>query len=137
MPSRLEYLSCRLLAADTGRSAPAEAVNFYHAAGWDEQAIERYMEKFGSFGEMVYPWPAAFRRLEDGETFLLGSHQWSVVMGKGHSPEHARLYSADLAEPQRAVDVFGSLFARPITSESRGMAMGETLAELPLFIEHW
>src|SRR6266446_1946971 len=69
-PCRLEYLSCRLMAADMGRTALAEAIDFYHAAGWDEQAIERYKEKFGSFREMIYPMPAAFRRLTDGETFL-------------------------------------------------------------------
>jgi len=35
-----------------------------------------------------------------------------------------------LAEPKRAVDVFGALFARPITSELLGMATGEAVAHL-------
>lgn len=210
--SRLEYLSCRLMAADTGRCAPADAVAFYRAAGWDEESLERYKTKFGSFGEMIYPLPASYRRLADGDVLRLGAHEWSVVVGSGHSPEHACLYCPDLkllisgdqvlprissnvsvyptepdgnplddwlnsladikqripddvlvlpahnspfkglharidelikshrdslarlesvlTKPQRAVDVFGALFARAIKAGVLGMATGEAVAHL-------
>jgi len=94
--SRLEYLSCRLMAADTGRHAPAEAIAFYRAAGWDEEALERYKAKFGFFGEMIYPLPASYRRLADGDSLRLGAHEWRVTVGSGHSPEHACLYCPGL-----------------------------------------
>jgi glyoxylase-like metal-dependent hydrolase (beta-lactamase superfamily II) len=94
--SRLEYLSCRLMAADTGRCAPADGIAFYRAAGWDEEAIERYKTKFGSFGEMIYPLPASYRRLSDGDSLRFGEHEWRVVVGSGHSPEHACLYCPEL-----------------------------------------
>lgn len=94
--SRLEYLSCRLMAADTGRSAPADAIQFYRGAGWDEPAIERYKAKFGAFGEMIYPMPDSYRRLSDGDTLRIGDHTWEVVVGNGHSPEHACLYCREL-----------------------------------------
>src|SRR5215468_3352990 len=32
--TRLEYITCRMLVADTGREAPPDALRFYHAAGW-------------------------------------------------------------------------------------------------------
>jgi glyoxylase-like metal-dependent hydrolase (beta-lactamase superfamily II) len=210
--SRLEYLTCRLMAADTGRVAPVEGIAFYRAAGWDEQDIERYKERFGSFGEMIYPLPAAYRRLSDAENFKIGVHSWTVIVGNGHSPEHACLYCAELkllisgdqvlprissnvsvhptepdanplndwleslasirqrvpddvlvlpahnspftglharidqlieghrgglarlakglAEPRRAVDLFGCLFSRPIAGGLLSMATGETLAHL-------
>jgi len=38
--SRLEYLTCRLMAADTGRTAPDDGIQFYRAAGWDDAAIQ-------------------------------------------------------------------------------------------------
>lgn len=94
--SRLEYLSCRLMAADTGRCAPADGIDFYRAAGWDEEAIERYKAKFGSFGEMIYPLPASYQRLSDGDSLRFGDHEWRVVVGSGHSPEHACLYCPEL-----------------------------------------
>ena len=94
--SRLEYLTCRLMAADTQRAAPAEALDFYRACGWDAAAIDRYREKFGAFGAMIAPLPEAFRRLHDGETLRIGAHEWEVVVGNGHSPEHACLYCPSL-----------------------------------------
>jgi glyoxylase-like metal-dependent hydrolase (beta-lactamase superfamily II) len=94
--SRLEYLSCRLMAADTGRAAPPAGIEFYRSAGWDEQALEGYKARFGSFGEMIYPMPASYRRLSDGEALIIGDSEWRVVGGNGHSPEHACLYSAKL-----------------------------------------
>lgn len=212
--SRLEYLSCRALGADTGREAPDDAIAFYRRAGWDEEALETYRARFGGFGKMVYALPDSFRRLQDGEEITIGAHTWRVVMGNGHSPEHACLYcpalqlliSGDqvlpgissnvsvfpaepdanpladwlasldklerevpagvlvlpshnepfrglhqriaalrssqlralerlrqaLAQPRRAVDVYGALFARPITADHQlmSMATGESLAHL-------
>ena len=40
--SRLEYITGRMLVADTGREAPEEGVKFYRAAGWDEDALDSY-----------------------------------------------------------------------------------------------
>jgi glyoxylase-like metal-dependent hydrolase (beta-lactamase superfamily II) len=210
--SRLEYLSCRLMAADTGRCAPVDGIAFYRAAGWDEEALERYKAKFGSFGEMIYPLPASYQRLSDGDSLQFGSHEWQVVVGSGHSPEHVCFYCPELklfisgdqvlprissnvsvyptepdadplddwlsslagikrripddvlvlpahnspfkglharidelaqshrdnlarleialGKPQRAVDVFGALFARPIKPSVLGMATGEAVAHL-------
>lgn len=89
--SRLEYLSCRMLVAD-GPEAPAEAIQFLKCCGWPEEAIVRYRDKFGFFGRMIAPLPAAYRRLIDGESIVIGDSRWQVVVGNGHSPEHACLY---------------------------------------------
>lgn len=77
---RLEYLTCCLMAADTGRKAPQEGIGFYRAAGWDQQAIERYKAKFGSFGELTYPMPASYRRISDGQMLRVGAHSWTVIV---------------------------------------------------------
>ena len=34
--TRLEYLNCRVLVADTGREAPEDGVRFFRAAGWSD-----------------------------------------------------------------------------------------------------
>jgi glyoxylase-like metal-dependent hydrolase (beta-lactamase superfamily II) len=94
--SRLEYLTCRVLAADTGREAPEDAVRFYQRAGWDEEGIESYRARFGGFGKMIYALPDSYRRLCDGEAITIGDHAWRIVMGAGHSPEHACLYCPEL-----------------------------------------
>ena len=38
--TRLEYLHCRVLVADTGREPPDDGLHFYRRAGWNEEAIE-------------------------------------------------------------------------------------------------
>jgi glyoxylase-like metal-dependent hydrolase (beta-lactamase superfamily II) len=93
--SRLEYLTCRLMRTDTGQPAPSDAIDFYCSAGWDVDAIERYKAKFGSFGNMIYPLPVAYRRLSEGDLLTIGAHQWRVVIGNGHSPEHVCLYCSE------------------------------------------
>jgi glyoxylase-like metal-dependent hydrolase (beta-lactamase superfamily II) len=90
--TRLEYLSCRVMAADTGREAPPDATAFYRRAGWAEAAIESYRVRFGNFGKHIHALPESYRRLSDGETLRIGAHDWQVITGNGHSPEHACLY---------------------------------------------
>jgi glyoxylase-like metal-dependent hydrolase (beta-lactamase superfamily II) len=94
--SRDEYLLCRLLVADTGRPAPEAGIRFYRGAGFPEDALERYLEHYGMFGRVVSPLPESFHRLESGQTLVIGDSRWEVVIGRGHSPEHACLYCHEL-----------------------------------------
>lgn len=94
--TRLEYLMCRVLVADTGREAPDEAISFYRRAGWDDDAIENYRARFGGFGKLVHAIPDSYRRLVDDERILIGGHEWRVVVGHGHSPEHACFHCPEL-----------------------------------------
>ncbi len=90
--SRDEYLLCRLLVSDTGLPAPAEGQRFYRGAGFCEDRLFRYIEMFGSFGKVVAPLPQSYHRLFEGLTLTIGDHEWQVIVGYGHSPEHACLY---------------------------------------------
>jgi glyoxylase-like metal-dependent hydrolase (beta-lactamase superfamily II) len=94
--ARDEYLLCRVLVADTGKPAPPEGLRFYQAAGFDGDAIDRYAEHFGAFGRVVAPLPEAYRRLRDGQDLEIGPHRWEVIIGRGHSPEHACLLCREL-----------------------------------------
>ncbi|MGD9871705.1 MAG: MBL fold metallo-hydrolase [Thauera sp.] len=40
--------------------------------------------------------PARFHRLFAGDTVRIGAHDWRVIVGYGHAPEHASLYCAEL-----------------------------------------
>ena len=109
--TRLEYLTCRMLAADTGREPPADAIRFYRAAGWDEDAIEDYKTRFGGFGKHIYALPDSFRRITDGDELEIGGHIWRAVVGRGHSPEHLCLHC-----PQLALMISGDQVLPRITS---------------------
>lgn len=90
--SRLEYITCRMLVADTGRDAPEAGIRFYRRAGWSEAQLEDYRKRFGGFGRAVSQLPDSYRRLSDGDRFHMGGQIWEVITGSGHSPEHACLF---------------------------------------------
>ena len=94
--TRLDYLHCRVLLADTGREAPADALSFYRRAGWSGAALETYRARFGNFGKRIHAMPDRYRRIVDGERLRIGAHDWRVVVGTGHSPEHACLHCPEL-----------------------------------------
>jgi glyoxylase-like metal-dependent hydrolase (beta-lactamase superfamily II) len=94
--SRLEYVTCRMLVADTGREAPEDGVQFFRAAGWDEQAIAQYKARFGGFGMAVSRLPDSYRRISDGDGIEIGGLTWRVITGHGHCPEHVCLWQDEL-----------------------------------------
>jgi glyoxylase-like metal-dependent hydrolase (beta-lactamase superfamily II) len=94
--TRQEYLSCRVMAADTGRKAPAAGVDFYRRAGWSDTDLDHYRRRFGDFGRMIHPLPDSYLRLRDRQMLQIGGIEWEVIVGRGHSPEHACLYCREL-----------------------------------------
>ncbi len=92
--TREEYLLCCVLVNDTGTAAPEEGVGFYRAAGFTEDQLNTYKSTFGMFGNFVKGMPRSYRRMQDGEQLEFAGHEWEVVTGCGHSPEHACLYDA-------------------------------------------
>lgn len=93
--TREEYLMCRVLVADTGREAPAAGKDFYTAAGFPEESLQQYEKMFGFFGKYVSPLPESYRRVRDRDELLIGDNRWRVIIGRGHSPEHACLYDEE------------------------------------------
>lgn len=94
--TRGEYFLCRLMAADTGRAAPPESLKFYKKAGFTGPQIELYKQRFGGFGKAITELPQSYDRLVDGELGMIGGREWRVIIGSGHSPEHACLYCPEL-----------------------------------------
>ncbi len=93
--TQLEYVTARMLLADTG-PAPEDGAVFYRAAGWEQEDLDRYVERFGGFGKAVSQLPDAFRRLSDGQEISIGGRTWRIVTGCGHSPDHACLWQPEL-----------------------------------------
>ncbi len=93
--TRDEYMLCRILAADTGRSAPDEGIRFYVGAGFTDEQVNAYRSRFGMFGKFVHALPEAYKRMSDGDVLEFAGADWEVIVGSGHSPEHACLYDED------------------------------------------
>ncbi|MNM76263.1 Hydroxyacylglutathione hydrolase [compost metagenome] len=94
--TRLEYLYSLATVAETGQEVPPEGLAFCRRAGWDEASLDGYRNRFGRAGRMISRLPRSYHRIEDGAVLRIGTHDWQVITGQGHTPEHACLYSPEL-----------------------------------------
>ena len=94
--TRLEYLQCRMLTPTRVARRRRTPSTSTARAGWDEDLIDNYKARFGGFGKAIYQLPDSFRRIQDGDEIVIGDHTWRIVVGSGHSPEHACLYCPEL-----------------------------------------
>lgn len=92
-----EWSFGRQLMLDAIADVPDEMVEFYRRAGFDADTLAAFRVRgFDNFRKAVTPIPRQFRRLSDGDVLRIGSHDWRVIVGRGHSPEHACLHCAEL-----------------------------------------
>jgi len=131
--TRGEWLFGRMLTADVRDAPPAEARAWQRAAGWTEARIEEETAKgWGRFASMVSPVPVAHVRMQEGDRIAIGVRRWRVVVGSGHSPEHACLVddegkfliAGDQVLPRITSNVSLSL------SEPEGDPLGDWLASI-------
>ena len=134
--TRAEFLMLRLAIADTAPEPPSAVIAHARRAGWDEAQLEAMRsEGWGRMARIVSPPPTGFRRLRDGDTLRIGDADWSVVVGNGHSPEHACLVDA-----RRGLMIAGDQVLPRITSNVSVGAMepdadplGDWLASIARF----
>ena len=92
-----EWTFGRMLWLDTLDAVPGDVLEFYRRIGWSTAQTTEFMARgYNRFSQVVAPIPRAIRRIVDGEELRIGEHSWRVIVGQGHSPEHACLYSAEL-----------------------------------------
>lgn len=91
--TRGEWLTARMLAADARDAVPREMIAFWRASGWDEDQIAHGQSRgWAGFARIITPMPLGYRRIEEGDRLSIGGHDWRIVIGNGHCPEHACLY---------------------------------------------
>jgi glyoxylase-like metal-dependent hydrolase (beta-lactamase superfamily II) len=92
--TRAEWLTAQMLTVNPSEKVPPEFDRIQRAAGWTEEQIAAVHAKgWARFRKVVFPMPAGYRRMQDGDIIDLAPHQWRVVVGSGHSPEHACLWN--------------------------------------------
>lgn len=91
-----EWAYGRMLSLDTGHAVIATLRAFYRACGFPEERLALVDARRNRYAGQIAPIPGRFRRLHDGEEFTIGGRVWRVIVGRGHSPEHACLWCPDL-----------------------------------------
>lgn len=136
--SRGEWLTARMLTASGSTEVPEEFCTMQRAAGWSEQQIDAAKAKgWAGFRRVVFPLPVSYRRIEDGQTLDFGAHRWRVVVGSGHSPEHACLWNERegvLVAGDQVLPRISSNVSVNIT-EPEGDPLGDWLSSIDRFLE--
>ncbi|MFC4931469.1 long-chain-acyl-CoA synthetase [Massilia sp. GCM10023247] len=88
-----EFFMLRLSASPMPDPPPPAQQRFYARSGMPAETTASMLAAIGSH---TYRNTAAtsFRRLRAGTRLRIGDREWEVIIGEGHSPEHACLYSA-------------------------------------------
>jgi glyoxylase-like metal-dependent hydrolase (beta-lactamase superfamily II) len=92
-----EWSFGRMLALEEQPDVPDQVVAFYERLGFNEEQIAALKARgFGNFSKAVTPIPRYFHRIAEGDVIRIGSHDWHIIVGRGHSPEHACLFNPAL-----------------------------------------
>lgn len=59
--------------------------------GLDDERVEAQGARGNIYARGVPELPAQYQRIVEGEVLRIGGHDWQVITGTGHSPEHAAL----------------------------------------------
>ena len=94
--TQTEYLMASTLWNSAGTEFPENELDYLFRSGVD-RSFEPMIRAagYGNYKKGVYALPPSYKRIEDGSEFELGGRTWRVVIGRGHSPEHACLYCLD------------------------------------------
>ncbi len=88
--TRSEWLFARMLTLETTEEVPEEIITFYRRAGFNSAMLEAISDTgYKHYRENVAPLPRSYLRIKDGDQLELDGRNWSVIIGRGHSPEHA------------------------------------------------
>lgn len=89
-----EWTFGRMLYLEAAEKTPDFVIDFYRAVGFNAEMLGRVKSRgFNHFNEAMTVVPMGFERIEDTQIIRIGKRNWQVMVGRGHCPEHACLYS--------------------------------------------
>lgn len=97
--SMTDYMMAVLWSSRANGSGPngqAAVEHFARHGLSDPEAQEKIRGRAGYYPDLVPAVPTRYTRLMHGDQVAIGSHDWRVIVGYGHAPEHVSLYSPDL-----------------------------------------
>ena len=131
-----EYGFARMMAAGLpGADGPATIPHFRRHGLSDPDKLAQLEGRKAYYPTLVPKVPDQFVRLDPHVPLVIGAHEWCIIIGTGHSPEHAALYceslniliSGDMLLPKISTNT--SVFA----IEPEADAVGQFLTSLQAF----
>jgi glyoxylase-like metal-dependent hydrolase (beta-lactamase superfamily II) len=90
-----EYLTAHAVrAAGAGYTSDA-VLEVFQRNGLDEARRREMTPRGNRYAALVPGFPAAYRRIYEGDAVRIGGRDWRAIVGYGHAPEHLSLYCAE------------------------------------------
>ncbi len=87
-----EFLAAHALREGLAGYGFEHVLAMYRRNGLDPERLRALEGRGMAYRRRVPDFPIAYRRLVEGHSQRIGGRDWRVIMGYGHSPEHAALY---------------------------------------------
>lgn len=113
-----EYLMAHAVRLSQDGIGVEAMLALYRLHGLDEVRLTALKERGNAYVRGVPSLPRQFRRLRDGDVLSLGGRTWQVLVGYGHSPEHAAFYCRELG-----VLISGDILLPGISSNVSALAL--------------
>ena len=91
-----EYFSAHAIGESQAGFSPGNHIALLRRNGLDFASCQKMSESGNTYRRGVPDFPTSYCRLSDGQLLTIGGRLWRVIMGYGHSPEHAALYCESL-----------------------------------------
>lgn len=91
-----EYLAARAVWHAVPGHTSADMVGLFRRHGLDEARLAALLARGNTYARGVPELPLEHRRMFAGDRLHIGGRTWEVIVGHGHSPEHASLHCAEL-----------------------------------------
>ena len=126
-----EFMMLRSLMGPPPDPLPQSHRDFYARAGITDEELDHMVGAMRKDPFMPKP-PSNYQRIRTGEVLQVGERQWRIVLGEGHSPEHACLYCEEdgilLAGDQVLPRITSNVMVSPI--EPEGNPLKDWMASL-------
>ena len=86
-----EFFTLKTISSGMATLGNENQLDFYHRAGAPRAQIDAMMEACRK-DPFIKNCPPEFTRLRAGDVLTIGKRRWQILIGEGHSPEHACLY---------------------------------------------
>ncbi|MBI2316457.1 MAG: MBL fold metallo-hydrolase [Betaproteobacteria bacterium] len=94
--SHSEFLSAHALLEPLNGFSHTQRLAMFARNGLEPEHLRKLRDRGNGYRIGVPEFPSAYRRLSDGLMVRIGGRDWRVIMGYGHSPEHAALHCEEL-----------------------------------------
>lgn len=91
-----EFLTAHVVWHEVGGHGARFMVEQFRQHGLDDERLAKFEKRGSGYRKAVPALPDHYHRLKAGDRLRIGDHDWRILIGHGHAPEHMALYCAEL-----------------------------------------